>query len=399
MKKSDELKLEIKAKREEVEKFQQEGEMAKAVKAAEELNAMADNLQIVLAKEKTDFENFIQNAQPLASAPAMDKTKIYNRAFNKLLFNRLRDDPKPLTDEERATYYNVTGSPGAPGQIESVDTRGGVLVSPEQIKTLQEFRQSYVALKDYVSVVSTNTTSGRWPIMPVQNLTFEPFVEMTDVAETDVSFTEATYTIADYGLIIPISNQLIDDAEIDVISVIGRQLAEASVKTENQKILEPLNTLITGNTATGITAATTISTYKALNTAIFKTLDGVYEPASKIYVNQDTFLWLANLDDGQNRPLFQPDVAEPNKYRFRGKEVVVIPNTTLPNTTSGSDTYAPIFVGDMKSYLTFFERKGFELSASREYLWRKYAYALMGIIRFGVVVTDPYSMVALKVKL
>ena len=108
---------------------------------------------------------------------------------------------------------------------------------------------------------------------------------------------------------------------------------------------------------------------------------------------------MANLDDGQNRPLFQPDVTEPNKYRFRGKEVVVIPNTTLPNTTSGNDTFAPIFVGDMKSYLTFFERKGMELTTSREYLWRKYALALMGIIRFGVVVTDPNSMVALKVKL
>lgn len=399
MKKSDELKLQITAKREEVEKFQQAEEIDKAVKAADELNAMCDEFKIVVAKEKSDLENFLKDATPLFSMKNSDNAKLRNRAFNKILMNPLRNVPQPLTDDERNAYYNVTGSPGAPGQIESVDTRGGVLVSSEQIKTLQEFRQDYVALKDYVSVVQTTTTSGRWPIMPVQNLNFEKFVELTDIAETDVSFTEATYTIDDYGLIIPISNQLVDDADIDIISVIGRQLAEASVKTENQKILEPLNTLITGNTATSIAPATTISTYKALNTALFKTLDGVYEPASKIYVNQDTFLWLANLDDGQNRPLFQPDVTEPNKYRFRGKEVVVIPNTTLPNTTSGNDTFAPIFVGDMKSYLTFFERKGMELTTSREYLWRKYALALMGIIRFGVVVTDPNSMVALKVKL
>ena len=94
-----------------------------------------------------------------------------------------------------------------------------------------------------------------------------------------------------------------------------------------------------------------------------------------------------------------PDVVEPNKYRYRGKEIVVVPNTVLGNTTSGNDTYAPIFVGDMRSYLTFFERKGLELTSSREYLWRKNAYAIMGIIRFGVVVTDPNAMIALKVKL
>ncbi len=399
MKKSDELLQAIEHKRNEVDNLQQEMKIKAARKAADELDRLMDEYHIAKAKEKSDLKNFLKDATPISDMATKDNAKLRNRAFNKILMNPLRNVPQPLTDDERNAYFNVTGSPGAPGQIESVATRGGVLVSSEQIKTLQEFRQNYVALKDYVSVVQTTTPSGRWPILPAQNLTFEPFVEMTDVAESDVSFTEATYTISDYGLIIPISNQLVEDADIDVISVIGRQLAEASVKTENQKILEPLNTLITGNTATNIAAATTISTYKALNTALFKTLDGVYEPASKIYVNQDTFLWLANLDDGQNRPLFQPDVTEPNKYRFRGKDVVVIPNTTLPNTTSGNDTFAPIFVGDMKSYLTFFERKGMELTTSREYLWRKYALALMGIIRFGVVVTDPNSMVALKVKL
>ena len=400
MLKSDELKQEILAKRAEVEKYQQAEEMTKAVKAAEELDAMLDNLKVELAKEKSKFENFIKDATPVFSMSKVDETKLRNRAFNKLVLNPLRNVPQPLTDEERNAYFNVSGSPGAPGQIESVDTRGGYLVSSEQIKTLQEFRKAYVALKDYVTVVQTTTTSGRWPVMPSQNLIFNQFAEMSDVPETDITFTEATYTINDYGLIIPISNQLIADADIDIIGVIGRQLSEAAVKTENSKILEPLNKLIVGDTATSISPAQTISTYKALNTALYKTLDGVYEPSTKIFVNDDSFLWLSNLDDGQaSRPLFVPDVVEPNKYRYRGKEIVKIPNETLPSVISGSDTFAPIFIGDMQSYLTFFERAGLELTSSREYLWRKYAFAIMAILRFGVVVTDPYSMVALKVKI
>ena len=398
MKKTDELKLTIGEKKEELERLRAEGKREEMLNAADELKRLTEEYKAEEAIESAEFMELRRKATPIQSMRESDKV-LRNRAFNKLLLSPLRNEPAMLTEEEKRAYYNVSGSPGSPGQIESVPARGGYLVSPEQIKTLQEFRQAYVSLKEYVSVVSTNTTSGTWPVLPVQNLRFQSFAEMTDVAESDITLTTATYTVADHGLIIPISNQLIEDADVDIISVIGRQLAEGAVRTENEKILEPLQTLITGDTETGIAAATTITSYKALNTALYKTLDGVYEPSAKIYVNQDTFLWLSNLDDAQNRPLFVPDVVEPNKYRYRGKEIVVVPNTVLGNTTSGNDTYAPIFVGDMRSYLTFFERKGLELTSSREYLWRKNAYAIMGIIRFGVVVTDPNAMIALKVKL
>lgn len=407
MERLDELKLEITSKRTALKSVLNKGTVEEVKSATTELERLMNEYKATAALEASDFEALKKRATPLKSTyfqptradSADSEETLRNRAFNKLLFNPLKKRETPLTEEEERAYFNVSGSPGVPGLIESDSSRGGYLVSPEQMKTLQEFRQDYVALKDYVSVVSTNTTSGTWNVLPVQNLVFQPFVEMTDVAESDLTLSQATYTIADHGLIIPISNQLIEDADVDVIGLIGRQLAQAAVRTENQEILKPLNRLIAGDTSTGLAAATTITSYKALNTALFKTLDGVYEPSSKIFVNQDTFLWLANLDDGQNRPLFVPDVVEPNKYRYRGKEIVVLPNAVLGNTTSGNDTFAPIFVGDMRSYLTFFERKGLELSTSREYLWRKHAYAMMGIIRFGIVVTDPNAMLALKVKL
>ena len=396
MKQTDELKQQIKAKRAEVEKLQQEMNLDLAAAAADELNDMVAKYKVAAALEEADFKSFMANARPLEATSTLDTATLRNRAFNKLVFGRGN-----LTDEERAAYFNVTnttGNPGSPGQIESVDTRGGYLVPEEQMRTLQEFRKDFVALKDYVSVVSTNTTSGRWATYTQQDLEFQNFAELTDIAETDVTFSEATYVIADRGLIMPISNQLIADADVDIMSFIGRQLAEGAVYTENKEILKPLNTLITGDTAASIAAATTITSYKALQTAMMKTLDGVYASAMKIFTNQDGLLWLANLEDGQNRPLFQPDVTAPNTYRFRGKEIVVVPNLTLPNTTISSKDYAPIFIGDMRSYLTFFERQGLELATSSELYFRKYGTAIRAIIRFGVVVTDPNAMVALKVE-
>lgn len=394
MKKSDELKQAIAAKRAEVLNFKDTGKFEEAAKAAEELNDLNQKCKIELSLEEAEFKNFLNSNKTCITTPAaVDAAKLRNRAFNKLVF-KLGD----LTDEERNAYFNVTGTPGQPAQIESIPAKGGYLVPQEQMTTLQEFRKDFVALKDYVSVVSTNTTSGRWATYTQQDLEFQNFTEMTDIAESDVTFGEATYTIEDRGLILPISNQLITDADIDIISFMGRQLAEGAVKTENKAILQPLETLITGDTAASIAAATTITSYKSLNTALWKTLDGVYEPAAKIFTNQDGFIWLSNLDDAQNRPLFVPDVTNPNKYFYRGKEIVVIPNSTLPSKEIGNKNYAPFFVGDMRSYLTFFERQGMELATSQELYFRKYGMALRAVIRFGVVVTDKNAMTALKVE-
>ena len=396
MKVTDELKQQIAAKRSEMDRLEQEAKLDEASNAADELNALMDKFKVAQAKEKSDFEDFtraVESRNVTVIAPNADNTaKLRNRAFNKLVLGRT------LTDEERNAYFNVTGSPGQPALIESIDTKGGYLVPEEQMQTLQEFRKAYVALKDYVSVVSTNTTSGRWATLPAQDLEFQSFAEMTDIAESDLTFAQATYVIEDRGLIIPVSKQLIADANVNIIDVVGRKLAEGAVKAENKEIIKPLNTLITGDTAAGITAATTITDIKGFNAALFKTLDSTYYPAARIFTNQDGFLWLSNLIDATNRPLFVPDVTEPDKYRYRGKEIIVVPNGTLPSTTSGNDSFAPFFIGDLAAYLTLFERQGMELATSSELYFRKYGMALRAVIRFGVVVTDKDAMTALKVK-
>ena len=397
MKKTDELRQKMAAKKLEVTNFQKDNKIEDAVKAAEELKILNQQFQIEKALEDATFENFMKHKEQVTPT-ATDAATLRKRAFNKLVLNPARKEPIPLTDEERAAYFNVTGSPGQPAQIEGIDTKGGYLVPQEQMATLQEFRKDFVTLKNYVSVVSTNTTSGRWATFTQQNLKFQKFAEMSNIPETDVTFGEATYLIEDWGLTVPISKQLIADANIDILSFMGRQLVEGVVATENEEILKPLNKLITGDTATNIAEATTINSHSALNTAMIKTLDGVYYNAAKIFTNQDGFLWLANMEDTQKRPLFQPDISEPNKYLYRGKEIVVIPNTQLPNTTISNKAYAPIWIGDLRSYITFFERQGIELVADSSVFFRKYGIGLQGVVRFGVVVTDSNAMTALKVE-
>lgn len=384
MLKSDEIRKEITAKVAETEKYRNEGKIAEAKNAAQEILKLKDELDVQLTLEKTEDEEFFARAKPVnENAGELDNATLRNRAFNKLLFNKFGR----LTDAEKRAYFNVSGTPGQPGQIESIDTKGGYLVPEEQLTQLREFRKAYTSLKSYCHVVQANSTSGKWPTLGEESGLLVNFSELTDIQESDFEFGQAGYEIADYGDIIPVSNQLIADANVNILSIIGQRLARKTVNTENALILSKLNAL----------TATTISDFKGLNKALLRDLDPVYFSNAKIYTNQDGFLWLSNLVDGQQRPLLQPDVTAPDIYRYKGKPVVVVPNSTLPNTTASGVTTAPFFVGNLADYLLFFERQGVEIAVSTEYLFAKYGTALRCVVRFGVALDDTDAIKAYNV--
>lgn len=396
MKRSDEIRKSIDELSAKIEGLQQAEDYVEAAKWSGELTALVDQFKAAKAVEELDLQDMARGI-PAPTASNESEAELARKAFNKLV---RRSRP---TDEEMAAYQNVTnttGNPGTPGQIEAVSARGGYLVPTEQMMQIQDLRNEFTQLRNYITVRSTAYTSGTWPTISDQNLVFTAFDELTDIAEDDIEFGQASYSVSDKGLIIPVSNQLIDDASADIIDICGRELALAAVRSENTAILGHLSTLA----GTGGASATTISSHKALNTALFKDLSRKYYNGAKIYTNQSGFLFLANLDDGNNRPLFVPDVTQPDKYTYRGKEIVVIEDSLLQNITvagsgSSSTDYAPFFIGDLKSYVWMFERQGMELAISTEYLWRKYGTALRGVIRFGTIVYDSSAMIARKVQL
>ena len=392
MKKSDELRNEIDKLSAKIEDLQNKEEFVEAAKWSGELNALVNQYKAAKAFEEMEIKDMGKGAP--APASNVPENELARRAFNKLVKRA-----GGLTDEERQAYVNVTGTPGQPGQIESIPAKGGYLVPTEQMSQIQDLRNEFTQLRDYITVRSTNYTTGSWPTISDQQLVFQSFAELTDIPEGDVSFGQANYTVEDMGLIIPVSNQLIDDANADIVDICGRELALASVRAENAAVIGHLDTLA----GTGGASAPTISSHKALNEALFKGLNRKYYNNAKIYTNQSGFLFLANLDDGNNRPLFVPDVTQPDKYMYRGKEIVVIEDSLLENIETGSGssakTYAPFFIGNLAEYVWMFERQGMELAISTEYLWRKYGTALRGVIRFGTTVYDSNAMIARKVEL
>lgn len=404
MKKSDELRKTVDELQAQVENLQQEGKTAEAKKLVAELNNAVDMFKAAKAMEEVDFTNFSQSAKPAQSRESL--ARIRNRAFNKLLFN------KRLTEEERQAYFRNDDDPGTggdsgsgsgdtpasdpvsiTGQVEGTDSKGGYLVPEEQLSILREFRKAYAQLKDYCHVVQAKSTTGKWPTLGEESGLLVNFSELTTIQESDFEFGQASYTIADYGDIIPVSNQLVKDANADILGIVGQRLARKAVNTENSAILSLLST--------NFASPTTISSYKALTKALNVDLDPIYYANARIFTNQDGFQWMSELEDAQNRPLLIPDVTAPDTYRFRGKPVVVLPNSVLASSTASGQTpaYAPFYIGNMADYVMFFERQGVEIAVSTEYLFAKYGTALRCVVRFGVTADDTDALKAYKVAL
>ena len=377
MKKSDELKKVVDELKAKAEQLQTEEQYDEAFKVANELKDAIRDYKTAKAVEAAAATDFIKEAAP-AVANTVPDAVMRNRVFNKLVLG------KPVSEEEMK-FYN---SPGTPGQVEATSAKGGYLVPTEQIAQLMEFRRAYTQLKDYCSVRAANSNSGKFPTIGAETGTLTNFDELNSLNKRDIDFGQLTYTIASYGDIIPVSRDLLQDADINLMEVIGQRFARMAVNTENAQIITKLGTI----------SPTNISSYKALTKALNVDLDPAFYANAKIFTNQDGFQWMSDLEDAQNRPLLVPDVAAADTYRFRGKEVVVVSNSVLTNTTTGSGagatTTIPMYIGSMSDYLAFFERKGVEIMASEEAGFEKNSVLIRAVERFGTTVCDTAAVKA-----
>lgn len=332
MKKSDELKNQITALRTEVEKLQAAEQIDDAQKKAKELTDLVNEYKTAKALEDSDFKNFAGNMVSANAIADKDDKKLINRAFNKLVFGDKFG--WKLTDEEKAVADKIINAAGTPGQVGATPSKGGYLIPTEQTSQLLEYRRSYTALKDFCSVRTANSRNGQQPTIGEEDGMLTAFEELNEIAQNDVDFGQITYAVKDYGDIIPIANQLLQDADIDLMSVIGQRFARKSINTENAKILDILKSL----------TATTATDYKAIQTALNKTLDPAISASSAIFTNQSGYDYLDNLTDTNKRPLLTASLADPTQYMFKGRRVVMLKDSLLANDVS-SGGIAPIMNG------------------------------------------------------
>lgn len=372
MRKSVEMKKQLDALKNEIKTLQAAGKVNEAHGKLDELNTMKNAVTVQEAIEQEEMENFAGN--PLEHTVTVDNSVMKNRVFNKQILNM------PLTEDEKKYATNAVGTPGQAGGIKS---KGGYLLPEEQFNRLIEYRRGLIALKDLCEVIPVTRRSGSIPTTVEDDSELINFDELNDISKKDINFAQISYNVGTYGEIIPVANELLEDIDIDLISVIGRRFVRKGNNTENSKIIALLQTL----------TPKAGDSYDDIKTALNVSLDPAISATAVIITNQNGFDYLDQVKLDNGLPLLQPVLTDPTKKQLSGRIIHVVKNERLSDVSGAH----PFFVGDMAEFCKFFDREQVTVDLSTDAGFNMNAAMLRAIERFDVQKADVKAMVYLQI--
>ena len=263
---------------------------------------------------------------------------------------------KELTPEERATIKTSDNSAVVPKQF---------------INQLQEIKKGFGSLKEYCDVTPVTKNSGTIPVVDLDQNTLLEVNEGDNIIDGKLVTTELPFACKKYGLIQSLSSELIEDAEVELESLVNKNFAEIVTVCENTKIINILKT-----NAAEVESATG---YEDIETTIDTALPG-YRNGLATYTNVKGFAYLKNLKDTDGRALNL--VTEVNgKYYFHSKELIVVDDALLA-PTEGTHIF---IVANTKEAVKFLDRKVVTIARSTEAGFGDDTVKVRILTRFDVV--------------
>ena len=246
---------------------------------------------------------------------------------------------------------------------------GGALI-PIELLTPQKELVDTLDLTKYIRTVKVNRGSGKYPVIK------KSVGKMISVAELALNpelakptFVDVTYDIETYRGYIPVSQEVIDDADYDVAGLIAEDISGQDLNTKNAEIAAILKTA----------PAKAVTGLDGIITLFNKDIKQVY--AVRAYLSSSLFNALDLLKDTTGRYLLTDDITVASGKRIKGKEIVVLDDDVI-GTIDGNLVG---FVGDAKEFITLFDRKQASVKWTDNDV---YGQLLAGFVRFDVKAVD-----------
>ncbi|VGQ33475.1 phage protein [Streptococcus pyogenes] len=226
--------------------------------------------------------------------------------------------------------------------------------------------KTVVDLKPFTTVYQAKKASGKYPVL--QRAT----TKMVTVAELEKNpalakpdFKDVAWNIDTYRGAIPLSQESIDDADVDLVGIVSESISQIKVNTTNDAIAKVLKSFTT-------------KTVKNLD-EIKALLNGGFDPAYNVslIVSQSFYQTLDTLKDGNGRYLLQDDITAVSGKGLLGKPVFVLSDEVLGANKA--------FIGDFKRGVLFADRKDLGLRWADNEIYGQY---LQAVLRFGVSKVD-----------
>jgi len=248
---------------------------------------------------------------------------------------------------------------------------GGALI-PEELLTPQLAPEDVIDLSKLVNVAKVNSGAGKYPVIKKSGSKMVSVAELVANPElAKPTITKVNYDIDTYRGYIPVSQEVIDDADYDVTGLIADEIRDQELNTKNAAIATVLKTA----TAKAVTG------FDGLKKVFNKDLKRAYANSAKAVITASLYNELDITKDGNGRYLLQDDVTVASGKKLFGHEVVVLDDTVIG--TADGDKKG--FIGDAKSFATLFDRKQVSVKWVDNDV---YGQLLAGFVRFDVEKVD-----------
>ena len=368
-----------------------------AAEKVSNLDTEIARVQAIIAAEEALPAPQPQDGTPIPAAggqPPHNSTDCIH-AFAECIRAQLRGDQATFAANAEIVRKAVRNE-DAGALTEGTPASGGLIV-PQDIQTqINELRRALNPLSELFSVENVSALSGSRVVDTHPVAGFTKLAEMGTIARDDKpAFVKIEFKVEDYALIVPVSNDLLDDTDQNLLAYLSGWFAKKGVITENKVLLTLLSALHTNATALA-SGKELAGIKKLLNVA----LDPAISLTSSFITNQDGFNYLDTLEDKQGRPLLQPDPTNGTVKMLLSRPVHVVSNAVLLGIAaktgeSATPAKAPIYIGDFMQYATLFRRKALEIAATNigGNAWVTNSTEVRGIMRLDAKTFDSAAAV------
>lgn len=223
--------------------------------------------------------------------------------------------------------------------LKTTDSGSAALIPTEVLKPYF-VNKTRNPLLDLVKRVKVNSGGGKYPVIKKSDAKMSSTDELKANLElAKPNITDVTYSIKTYRGYIPVSQEMIDDADYDIMEIVEEEVFNQGENTELSLVAEVLKTATPAD-ATG---------FDGIKDIYNKKLKPIYK--ASIVVTQSMFAALDKVKDKNGNYMLQPDVTSPTGYSFGGKTIY-----TVDDTVFGSERDMKFFIGDIAEFVGLFDR-------------------------------------------
>lgn len=322
----------------------------------------ATEIQEAKPKEQQAQPEKQESTEPTSNTNPIDKKDKEEKRSMEVILN----DKKETYTRSINQFIRTKGE-----KRDGLTTVGAEAVIPvDRITKPEKQPETVVDLRQHVGRVPVTTGTGSYPILRANKNKMTSVDELAkNPALAKPEFTKVNYEIETYRGYIPVSQESLDDSDIDLGGLVAESIQCQSLNTSNAEIAAKLQTA----------TAKTVTTIDDLKDIVNVAIDPAYNV--KFIASQSFFNELDKMKDNDGRYLLQQDVTVASGYKLLGREVVVMADDVIG--TKAGDKVA--FVGDPSLFAKFFDRQ----QASVRWVDNDvYGQLLAGFIRFDVEVAD-----------